>query len=264
MGIEISLFSKKSFIEASKKFVCVRLGSYESKEHQDMVRKLLNGTFQNTAFVVFAPDGKTTLTKYGRSPRHAFGRDVEAGMEKIANKYPAKGSAEDSVVTDFHSFKQSLNVAAADQRLLVFSMNAPSNPRDIDSNMKKVFNDADVQGRYFFDKQNGGNQEWAKNLKGVTQKYGIFIIRSGKFGTDGTVMKELPMNASIADIKAALKKANAEYAKTEKRKVYNEHISEGKKEGVNYKNTMPQGEDRDGDGKIDVRPERGGRGRPPF
>ena len=52
MGTEISLFSKKSFIEASKKFVRVRLGTYESKKHQDMIRSLLHGKMMNTAFVV--------------------------------------------------------------------------------------------------------------------------------------------------------------------------------------------------------------------
>jgi len=38
-----------------------------------MVRSLLRGTFQNTAFVVYAPDGKTKLTRSGRGPHHAFG-----------------------------------------------------------------------------------------------------------------------------------------------------------------------------------------------
>ena len=37
MASEISLFSQKNFIEASKKYVCVRLGTYESKEHQDIL-----------------------------------------------------------------------------------------------------------------------------------------------------------------------------------------------------------------------------------
>lgn len=238
-----------------------------------MVRKLLHGTFQNTAFVVYAPDGKTTLTRSGRSPRHAFGREVEAGMTEISNNYPVKGSAEDSVVTDFHSFKQSLNVAAADQRLLVFSVKAKQRPSNAEEKMKTVFNDAEVKGRYFFDEMGKDDQQWNKKIKGATEGPGIFIIRSGKFGTDGTVMKRLPWDASIEVIKSALKTANAEYGKTEKRKVYNEHVTEGKKEGVDYKNTMPQGEDRDGDGKIDPKRERSERGkrggsppggRPPF
>ena len=263
MGTEISLFSKKSFIEASKKFVCVRLGTYESKEHQDMVRKLLGGSFQNTAFVVYSPDGETALTRSHRSPKHVFGNDVEAGMKKIADQYPAKKPVSDSLVADFHSFKQSLNVAAADQRLLVFSVKAKEMPQDAGAKMKAVFNDDEVKGRYFFDIMGKGDKNWGKAIEGDTSGVGVYIIRSGKFGTDGKVMKHLSWEASADEIKAALKSANAEFSKTEKRKVYSEHVSEGRKKGVNYKNTMPPGEDRDGDGKIDERPKRGERRGPP-
>lgn len=257
MGTEISLFSQKSFIEASKKFVCVRLGTYESKEHQDMVRKLLRGTFQNTAFIVYAPDGKTALTRAGRGPHHAFGKDTEKGMADIAKKYKPKATTKNAVLTDFHSFKQSLNVAAADQRLLVYTVASQNQLSSTLSKVKAVFNDPAISGRFFYDTVSKGDEKWASKLKGVTKKTGVFIIRSGKYGTDGTVMKELPLNATKEQIKKALITANAEYAKTEKRKVYNEHVSAGKKEGVNFENTMPPGEDRDGDGKID--PKRGRR-----
>jgi hypothetical protein len=62
------LFSQKEFIDASRNFVCVRLESYESKEHQDMVRSFLDGRFENTAFCILAPDGKERLSGTGRSP----------------------------------------------------------------------------------------------------------------------------------------------------------------------------------------------------
>jgi len=44
------LFSQPEFIRASRKFVCVRLESYESEEHQKLVRAFLDGRFENTAF----------------------------------------------------------------------------------------------------------------------------------------------------------------------------------------------------------------------
>ena len=263
MGTEISLFSQEKFIQSSKKYVCVRLGTYESKEHQDMIRDLLRGTMQNTAFMVFAPDGKTKLTRSGRSPNHAFGEDVLGGMAAISNKYKPKNTLDDATLTDFHSFKQSLNVASADQRLLVWSVASKSQLPKVQSKLKKVFNDKDITGKFFYDSANKGDEKWASDIKGVTQKSGIFIIRSGKFGTSGTLMKELPLDASADTIKAALDIANTEYAKTEKRKVYSEHVADGKKEGVNYRNNIEPGEDRDGDGKIDPKPERrGGRGGP--
>ncbi len=261
MNTEISLFSKKSFIEVSKKFVCVRLGSYESKKHQDMVRDLLRGSFANTAFVVYAPDGKKKLSASGRSPNRAFG-DVEGSLEKIAAKYKATGSATNATLTDFHSFKQSLNVSSADQRLLVLTVAPKSSIAHTNAKVKKMFNDEQITGRFFYDTAGKEDATWAENIKGVNQQTGIFIIRSGKYGTDGKVMKQLSLKASTEELKSALLAANAEYAKSEKRKVYNEHVSDGRKDGVDYRNTMPPGEDRDGDGKIDPKPERRGEGRP--
>ena len=265
MGTEISLFSQKSFIEASEKFVCVRLGTYESLEHQTMIRGLLNGRMENTAFVVFAPDGKTKLSRSGRSPDHAFGKDVEGGMEKLADKYPDKARNKTAVLSDFHSFKQALNVASADQRLLVLTVASEKSKKSVNKKVQAVFSDEEMKGRFFYDTVNKGDEKWAENIKGTTKKSGIFIIRPGQFGQDGEVMKELSLKSSSAQIKKALTAANAEYAKTEKRTVSSEHVSEGTREGVDFENNVAQGEDRDGDGKIDPKPERGqrGGGRPP-
>lgn len=223
-----------------------------------MVRDLLRGSFQNTAFVVFAPDGKTKLTRSGRSPNHAFGKDVFTGMVEISNKYKPQNTLDPARVSDFHSFKQSLNVASADQRLLVLTVAPKSKLEIAKQTISKIFNDEEMSGRFFYDTTNKGDEKWATALKGASKEAGIFIIKPGKYGTSGTVMKELAIDTKASTLKAALTKANTEYAKTEKRKVYSEHVADGKKDGVNYENTMPPGEDRDGDGKIDPKPNRKG------
>ncbi len=45
---------------------------------------------------------------------------------QIADKYDVKGSANQMVLQDFDSFKQSLNIASSDQRLLVFAVSPQS------------------------------------------------------------------------------------------------------------------------------------------
>ena len=105
--------------------------SYESKEHQDLVRSFLNGRFENTAFCILSPDGKERLSGTGRSPRQGLGqgRGVRRGegelntvvpaMEGIAKKYRTKNEEEAPVLPDFHTFRQALNVTSGDQRLLI-------------------------------------------------------------------------------------------------------------------------------------------------
>tara|TARA_B110000879_G_scaffold210568_1_gene300972 strand:+ start:2718 stop:3560 length:843 start_codon:yes stop_codon:yes gene_type:complete len=271
------LFATEGFIEASRKFVCVRLESFESKEHQDMVREFLNGKFENTAFCILKPDGKTRLSGTGRSPQMAFrtgGRSQSndpnqeennkktiAEMDKISAKYTSKASDAGAVVQDFHTFKQALNIASGDQRLLVFTVAAQKDRAVLKKLMQKVANHPDAIGRYHYDFADTVDAEWSKAIKDDKNKTGIFIIRAGEFGQDGQTVAELPLNSNANKVLDVLEKVNKDFATSEKRKVYSDHVEKGRKEGIKYEDNMPWGEDRDADGKIDERPShRGGRG----
>lgn len=256
MASEISLFSQKDFIKASADYVCVRLGTYESKEHQDIVRDLLKGSFQNTAFVVYAPDGKTKLTRSGRVPKSAFGDDTISEMSKIVNKYKQRGASNDAVMQDFHSFKQSLNVASADQRLLLLTVASEKQQKEALISVQQIFVDEELKGRFHFDTIGEDEKDWTDNIKGSKASEGFYIVRSGTFGQEGEVMGQLALDSNVESIKKALLEANSVYAKSEERKTYNQHVKEGRKKGIDYLNTMAPGEDRDGDGVIDKRRKR--------
>lgn len=256
----------------------MRLESFESKEHQDRIREFLNGRFENTAFCILSPDGEKRLSGTGRSPQMGFGirgRPVVGGpdekeynqkaigeMEKIAARYPAKAGVAAAVVQDFHTFKQALNVASGDQRLLVFTVAAKKDRAGLKKSMRQVANHPGALGRFHYDFADTVDAQWSKVVRGDRNKTGIFIIRSGEFGQDGQVMAELPLTSSAGVILSELAEANKDFAATEKRKVYSEHVEKGRREGVKYQDNMPWGEDRDADGKIDARRGRpGGRGR---
>lgn len=235
-----------------------------------MVRSFLQGRFENTAFCILAPDGKTRLTRTGRSPQMAFGLgrggDAEDNvptirkLEEIAKKYPGRASSEGAVVPEFHSFKQALNVASGDQRLLVFSVAANKDKPGVQKVMRKVASHPDVIGRYHYDFAGLKDVSWSKVIAGDRNRTGIFVIRAGEFGQQGEVVAELPLKSNAAKILGVLEKVNKDFADTEKRKVYSEHVMKGRRSGIKYVDNMPWGEDRDADGKID---ERRGRGEHP-
>ena len=271
------MFSQKEFIEASRSFVCVRLESYENEEHQKMVRSFLDGRFENTAFCLLAPDGKTRLSGTGRSPEKGLrqgrgnrrpnrgggaGHDgVVEAMKQVADKYRPKGSREGAVLQDFHSFRQALNVASGDQRLLLYVV-APEDDRGkLRTSLRPLMSDGEIVGKFHADfADNEPDARWRDAVKGERGRTGFFVIRANTFGQTGKVMEELPLGSDLGDLKAVLLKANASFAKTEKRKVYREHVAEGRRERVYFENGMPYGEDRDADGVID---NRGGRGARP-
>jgi hypothetical protein len=267
------LFANENFIEASRDFVCIRIETYENKQSEKMVRALLGGAFANTAFCIFDPTGRERLTRSGRSPtmslagrrspREADSSDetVIMQMKQIASRYTPRGADDESILQNFYTFRQALNVASADQRLLVVVDADESERKQAQKTLQQIFAEEEVVGRFhltFIDRSTDKN--WSRSITGRNIRPGIMIIRAGTFGLDGTVMDQLKVSASTDDLKNALLEANKRFGALEDRKNYSQHVSLGRREGVYFKNEIPYGEDRDGDGKID-REQRGRRPR---
>ena len=231
-----------------------------------MVRELLNGSFANTAFCIFDPQGKKRLSRTGRSPssamaarRRSRGTDesIVSQMNQIAAKYSAKGKSEDTILQEFHSFRQALNVASADQRLLIL-VNADDTERgEIEAQLKPVFADKEIVGKFHLHIANEkSDKNWSKAIKGDKSQPGIVVIHAGKFGLDGTTLTQLPATATAEDIKTAMLNSNKKFAKLEDRKSYGSHVQQGRRQNIYFENEIPYGEDRDGDGEIDRKPGR--------
>ena len=228
-----------------------------------MVRELLNGALANTAFCVFDPKGEKRLSRTGRGP--AMGLSSKRGpnrrtgddaviekMHEIASKYKPTGEDSETILQDFHSFRQALNVASADQRLLVFVNAEEKEARKVSSELQNVFSDEDIVGKFHLNFLNQSkDKNWSKAIKGASKKEGIAIIKAGTFGLEGQLVELLPLSNDAKKIKTALLAANEKFAANEKRKNYSSHVRAGKRKGVFFENEIPYGEDRDGDGKID-------------
>jgi len=233
-----------------------------------MVRSLLNGRFANTSFCIFDPQGQNRLTRAGRGPSHMAGRpgtpgtgdeDVIRQMDRIAARFTPKESKTSVVLQDFETFRQALNVASADQRLLLW---VTSEKEEAKTNLGTALSDKEIVGRFhvdFLDPNAKADKNWKKAIAGESKKPGFLIIQSGQFGLKGDVVKELSEDSTADQIAAALKESNAAFASTEKRKKYSQHVAEGRRKGVYFENEIPYGEDRDGDGKSDQK-KRGRRG----
>ncbi|MDG1872427.1 MAG: hypothetical protein P8J27_00850 [Mariniblastus sp.] len=259
------MFANEDFIAASRKFVCIRIETYESKETEKKVRALLNGAFANTAFCIFDPEGEQRLSRAGRGPSMGLstrrgGRGEQAGgdegvirrMNQIASGFKPIGQKEDAVLQDFNSFRQALNVASADQRLLVLIDADKNEQKIVQGKLRKVFADAEVVGKFhlqFINEETDKN--WSRAIQGNKKEAAVLIVRAGAFGLDGTVMDQLPVGVSADEIKIAMLAANEKFASLENRKKYSKHVSSGRRQGVYFENEIPYGEDRDGDGEID-------------
>lgn len=250
----------------------MRLESYESEEHQKLVRSFLNGRFANTAFCILAPDGKERLTESSRGPANVLGstgrgpraekgsdEEVVAEMNQIAKSFRQNGDPSEMTLQDFHSFRQALNVASGDQRLLVYVAAPESERLRIEKLLQPVFSDEEITGRFHLDfGSSSTDAEWRHVISGTEDNTGIIIIRADQFGQEGKTMMQLPLMTSAEKLKSALLAANQKFADSETRKIYSEHVQTGRREGIFFENGMPYGEDRNGDGEID---QAGGKGK---
>src|SRR5262245_21891236 len=88
-----SFLSRSEVIAASRKFVCIRLASYENEAENNFCESIFlgrSGEVENTTFAILGPDGKQKLTRAGRSTKSAF---ADAGqmanaMAEIAGRFP--------------------------------------------------------------------------------------------------------------------------------------------------------------------------------
>ena len=252
------MFAKEAFIEASRKYVCIRIETFENKEAEEKVRALLNGRYANTAFCVFDPQGTQRLTRSGRGPSTAFGtkgrnstriddEDIIRQMQRIAARFRPTADDSEAVLQDFHSFRQALNVASADQRLLVFVDTEKDDDQQIENALKQVFADSEITGKFHLNFADAKvDRNWRRSVKGKTTSPGIFIIRSGTFGQDGVVLNRLSLSSSIDEIKSAMIDANQQFASTETRKKYAQHVQSGKRNGIYFENEISREGTSDG------------------
>ncbi len=251
--------------------MAVRLETFESKEHEKLIRELMDGRFANTAFCILAPDGKERLTRTGRSPSQILGRDPEtrgrgnssdekiiAHMQGIAEDYRPEDADGAPVLQDFHSFRQALNVAAGDQRLLLYVVTEPQHAGALQDRIGGIFNYDNLAGVFHVDQSQGKSDTvWENDISGSTGSPGYYLVEADEFGQEGKVVAAFPLSTEPDALQQGLTEANAAYAARVDRKVYSEHVEEGRKKDVFFENEVPYGEDRDGDGKIDQRRGRG-------
>src|SRR5438105_2199740 len=94
-----SFLSQPEVVAASRRFVCVRLATYEDKDEGEYLKAFgagRGGELENTVFTILSPDAKRRLVRAGRTARQVFadaGEMAEA-MGRIAGRFeptPADG-----------------------------------------------------------------------------------------------------------------------------------------------------------------------------
>ena len=131
-----SFLSDKEVIAAARRFVCIRLATYEHAEEGAFMKTIFSGPtkqLENSVFAILAPDGKEQLTRTGRSPSFAFGEGARGikrmakTMTRVSKRFPGKAKTRgETPAPSYESVRLAINVASCDSRPLVLAFEPDS------------------------------------------------------------------------------------------------------------------------------------------
>ena len=195
----------------------------------------------------------------GRSRTDTSGSQNETiidQMERIASRYTPRQDGPAAGLQDFHSLRQALNCASADQRPLVVVQSKTADRASVEEKLRSLFGDDDVIGKFHLDFLDPRvDRRWEAMIDGAENDTGILVVRSSQFGLDGKVLRQVPLDADTATIKQALLEANQEFAQVEVRKNYGQHVQAGRRQRIQFENEISN------EGAIDNRQNRQRRAR---
>lgn len=232
-----SFLSQPSVVEASRDFVCIRLATYEDKAEADWLQNIFvgrSGELENTVFALMAPDGKTLLSRPGRGPNFAFSNapDMASRMTAIAKQYPEQPRGKDQPVRlpQMKDFRLSLNVAACDGLPLVVAYGQGEQLANYRNLLTGLAFDKQLAGKFHFFAT--GEKSDLEAFKEFSDTPGLFLIRPGKYGTDGSIVDLLESESALAQSKDLLAGYSLLLSKVEKS--HREHVRDGIRDGVDW------------------------------
>ena len=236
-----SYWSRIDVVEASRNFVCIRLATYEDAEEVKFLTRIFrgrSGQLENTVFALLDSDGKTRLSRTGRSPDFAYwgASSFVKGLNKIArDKKSEKKRYSDKSLPLVKNVSLGLNVASCDgiQMIVV----AGENEKMVDELSQKAlplaWNDK-VGGQFVFVVTNNASDLKPLGIQKIEN--GIYVVNPGKFGMSGKIVAKFDENFDTGQAEQKLTELAKNYSVT---KNYRQHIQSGIRQGIEWKSQTP-------------------------
>lgn len=234
-----SFLSDAEVIDESRKFVCIRLATYENKEEAALLKTIFigrSGELENTTFAILSPDGKRQLVRSGRSPDFAFPgiASMATTMRRISDQYSARGtSSELPLMSDT---RLAINVASCDnQPLVILRASRKERLAELKAKMSKIAWSEEFIGQFLYVTTTDSTD--LKAIRGLQPSSEIIVVEPGQFGIDGDVLAQMKGDASEASLKEALDVAVVLHQRVDKETSI--HTRLGSRLGIQWKTQLP-------------------------
>lgn len=185
-----SFLSRPEVIAASRKFVCIRLTTYEDEDETRFDASLMlgrSGSVENTTFAILAPDGKTKLTRAARSAKgvYADAAAMARGMTEISAKYPGKPGEHAPPLPVTLTARLGLDVAASDN--LPLALVIARDGGKLEAKLAELAWREEFLGRFTY--ALAASPLDVPGVKGLPVTDGVALIEPDPFGQAGSVVK---------------------------------------------------------------------------
>lgn len=236
-----SFLSQPEVIDASRKFVCIRLLTYEDRREADFLKTLFlggSGDLENTLFTMLSPDGKRPLIRPSRSARHSFGSAAEMvqTMNRIATQHQARNTEGTPELPKIATVRLALDVSACDnQPLAVLFARDPSTLQRLETAVQKLAWSEDFLGQLTYVATSAPAD--LKAIEGASPVGGLLIIQTDRFGLRGKVLAQVAEDSSPVALAKAMRTGIRLYQPIEK--TLPNHIRDGHHGGVFWDTQIP-------------------------
>jgi hypothetical protein len=238
-----SFLSRPEVVAASRKFVSVRLLTYEDEAEGKLLKSLAptrSGELENTVFTVLSPDGKRRLARGSRSARQTFGdaaRMAEA-LERIAREHGARAPAADRApeLPAVPGVRLAVNVAACDGLPLAVLFTPAGEPgRALERRLAELAWGGEFLGRFIYARASGAKD--LAPIEGARAEAGLLVVQPDAFGLKGKVLRQAGASASLEELARCLREGAALYRGEEKS--FAGHVRGGREKGAFWEAAIP-------------------------
>lgn len=236
-----SFLSQAEVVAAARKFVCIRLATYEDQQEAEFLKQLFlgrSGELENTVFAVLSPDGQRQLVRASRSPVRALptAGQLADTLSRIAGQHQTRKSAAEPSLPKAANVRLALDIAACDNRpLAVLYAQDAAALRLLEDRLRQLAWCDDFVGQLVYAATT--EIEQLKPIEGVAPGSSLIIIQPDRFGLKGTALAQAGANAALLEWKRALHQGIELDQRIDK--TLPMHVRDGHRNGIFWETRIP-------------------------
>jgi len=238
-----SFLTDEHVVAESRKFVCIRLATYEDEREAEFLKNIYtgrSGEMENTTFAILSPDGKQKLTASGRGPFHEYrnAAQMAMGMQAIASK---QAGAEQAALGDrqlplMKNVELALNVASCDNLPVIVTVATDEEKlAALNRELLPVAWSEALAGQFVYAAVT--DKALLKPLTGVEIATGILVVQPDEFGLSGAVLRQFA-SADQDELTDALREIVQSYPRPAK--THDTHVRLGIELGIEWESEIPE------------------------